>query len=176
MKISIYSLVNLVAVCFLSACGSSVARPEKIKSVQTLDQKLDLSAVKVGASRDDIEKVLGQPMSISESERGLECMYMLGLGGFRMPTAGSMAGMQAMGTAQSLVGMAGGLAGPAGGVIGGVASEVIGIGSSLAAQSAMPAMPDPSQIRMVMVGYRDGKAISINRINPGAMGGAPIDQ
>ncbi len=169
-------LVIIVAVCFLCACSASTPRPDEARPIQTLDQKLDLSAVKIGATREEIEKVLGQPMSVNESLQGLECMYMLGMGGFRMPTAGDMAGVQAMGTAQNLIGMAGGLAGPAGGMIGGVASEVIGMGSSLAAEAAMPSMPDPSKIRMVMVGYRDGKAVSISRINPSAMGGAPIDQ
>lgn len=173
--------LTLLSLSLSFTVGCSTSQPERPqpaeeKQVHNWDEEKTLASLKVGASREEIDRLLGQPMMVTETASGITCAYMLGMNGFQMPGSGANSAMNAMGALSGAVGSLGMLGGPAGAIGAGIGSQALGIGSSLMAAANTPAMPDMEKMRMVMVEYRNGKVVSIQKMNPSAMGSAPMEE
>ena len=165
--------ITLTALIFSAAACSSTssvptaqeARKTALKSPEARTKLID--NLKIGDSRAAVEKVLGRPMSITQTAEGTSAMYMFGFDMSELMAAAQPSTASTVG--HSVLGMAGALGGPIGGIGASIGSQALSMGSEIGAARAMP---DMKQIEMVNISYRDNKVFSIQRQTPGAMGGA----
>jgi hypothetical protein len=160
------TFVGVASVFWLIGCGPSVQ--ERPKDQPDAHQKIAAiyDKIKIGDTRAQVEKLVGTPFMNQKTAQGDTAMYMSGMEGMTEMMHAQMRGAQAsslLGTATGLLG----LAGPGGAIAGGIANEALSAGLSGAGSMAMP---DPSDMEMLMVTYQEGRVSNVQRMNMGAMG------
>ncbi|MEK0082276.1 hypothetical protein [Benzoatithermus flavus] len=113
-------------------------------------------AVHLGATREAIEAVLGEPTRVVEDASGVETVHLLGLPEPVVP-ASSRAVL-----ARRAVSTVGSLLGPVGAIGSGLASQALG-------GAAPEAERDLSRAVMITIDYRNGKATRISRQKLGVL-------
>lgn len=168
-----------------TGCSSSTPpAPEETSLPQQRreQQRVLLNKIHIGTTQEQVEALLGQPMSTTESAEGISVSYMLGMPDMRKLMDQAMAASRVSQGASLAQGALGMLSAVGGAASMGAGSAAIGVGSSLLGEgaammgsvdAATMTPPDMSQMQMINIVYKDAKVATITKTNPGAMmGGA----
>jgi hypothetical protein len=170
--------LSLLYICLLcSSCATEPTQPaaaakqtvsEKSASLPSSPSALpNIESVKIGMSRPDVEKILGEPTSITDTASATTVVWVFAPGVVQaVPPPESKNG---------LFSRIGGIAATVAGAINPIAGVATNVGtqvynaSTAGDQNAAPATQPPSaDARIVTIEFRDNKAFSIQRAKPSA--------
>lgn len=156
-------------------CSSTPKQPSPpAQQAETLNDRFD--KIKIGDTRDHVERQLGHPFSFQRTEFDETAMYMAGMedmmAKMREMQAPSTGGSVVTGLLRGAAGIVGLAAGPAGGLAVGIGSQVLSMGETVTGQTQMPDL-SPGTVAMLTIRYRDGKVVSLEKQTPGQMGALP---
>ncbi|MEQ1637286.1 MAG: hypothetical protein ABL903_11375 [Methylococcales bacterium] len=164
---------NLAVLCICLFCVSCASEPAPSaadqQAISVKAQTSNLETLKLGMSREEVDAILGEATSVTETANGTTAIWVFDPGATKATPPESKSNSGFFSKIGSIVATTVGIFSPIAGVATSIGSQVYNASNAGDESTPQPAQTGTENTRIVTIEFKDNKAFSIQRAKPSSL-------